>query len=71
MPEAEGVAVGVEQVGKRLKFVPLISVVRVSKFARIGAFAWRLDFDKANQGVADGDSIVRARFEMRKRCLAD
>jgi hypothetical protein len=49
----------------------LILVVRVNKLAWIGALARRSALDEANDGIADGDGIVRARLEMSKRCFAD
>jgi hypothetical protein len=57
--------------GRRHQLVPLIPVMRIGKLARISALAQRLDFDKTNQRVADGDGIVRARLEVRKRRLAN
>jgi hypothetical protein len=70
-PQAEGIAIGIEQVGKRLQLIPLILVVRVREFPWIGALARRLDFNEADKGVADGDGIIRACLEMRKRRFAN
>ena len=54
-PQAECIAVGVDQVRQRLELVPLLLVVRIAELARVGAFARRLDLDEANQGFADRD----------------
>ncbi|WP_244499736.1 hypothetical protein [Tardiphaga robiniae] len=70
-PQAEGVAVGVEQIGQRLQLVPLLLVVRVGELARIGALAGRLDLDEADECIADRDRVVGPGLEMGQRRLAD
>ena len=63
-PQAERVAVGVDQVRQRLELVPLLLVVRIVELARIGALARRLDLDEADERLADGDRIIRARLQV-------
>src|SRR5436853_5138931 len=70
-PQAERVAVGINQVWQGLQLSPLILVMRIVELARIGALARRLDFDEPDKGVADRDRVVRARLEVSKRGLAD
>ena len=64
------VAVGVEQVRQRLQFLPLLLVV-AAELARIGALARGLDLDESDQGVAEGDRVIRAGLERGDRRLAD
>jgi hypothetical protein len=45
--------------------------MRIVEFPRLGAFARSLDFNEADQRVADGDSKIRTCFEIGKRGLAD
>jgi hypothetical protein len=66
LPEAERIAVGVEDVRQRLELAPLLPVVLVRKPARIGTLARRLDLDEADQGVVDADRVVGTRREVRK-----
>lgn len=70
-PQAEGVAIGIDQVGERLQFAPLILVVRIVEPARISALAWSLDLDEANESIADGHGEIRTRLEGSESCLAD
>ena len=70
-PQAERIAVGVEQVGKRLQLVPLFLVVRVVELARVGALAGRLDLDEADKRLADGDCEVGAGLQIGEAGLAD
>ena len=48
-PQRETVAIGVEQIGQRLEFVPLFLVVPGLPPARIGPLARGLDLDEADQ----------------------
>jgi len=47
-PEAESVAVGIDQVRQGPKLLPLLLIVPVLKASRIGTLAWRLDLDEAD-----------------------
>jgi hypothetical protein len=72
MPEAESVAVGVDQVRERLQFCPLFGVVAfLFEFPRIGAFAGRLDLDEADQRVVDRDGEIGTALEFCDMRLAD
>ena len=70
-PEAESIAVGIDEVGQRLEFAPLPLVVRVGEFARVAAFAWRLDLHEADKRIGDANRVIRPRLQMRQRRLAD
>ena len=69
-PEAEAVAVGVKQVGQRLQFLPLLLVV-ASEAARVCALARRFDFDEADERLANGDGVIRARLELAQGRFAN
>ena len=43
----------------------------ITKSARIGSLAGGLDLDESDQGVAQGDCIIRTRLERGDRRLAD
>ena len=64
LPEAEGVAVRVQQVRKRVEFLPLRLVMRVFELAGVGAFAGRFQFDEPHQRLVDGDRVVGARLQV-------
>jgi len=70
-PEAEGVPIRVDRVGKRLQLAPLILVVRIGEAARVRAFARSLDLDEADKGLADRDRVVRARLQVGESGLAN
>ena len=70
-PDAERVAVGVEQVGKGFQFVPLLAVMFVGEPARVRPFTRRLNLDKAHQRVANRNGIVWPRREVRKSAFTD
>ena len=44
-PQAKRVAIGVNQIRKRLELIPLLLIVQIIELARIGALAWGLDFN--------------------------
>lgn len=71
LPEAEGLAVAVEQVRKGFQLLPLALVMRVSELARISPFAGGFQFDEARQRTSDGDGIVRPRPQGRKGAFPD
>ena len=58
VPEAELVAIAVEQVGQGLQPLPLGLVVRVLEAARVSAFARRLQLDEADQRAVHGGGVV-------------
>ena len=70
-PQAEGVAVSVNQVGQRLELLPLRLVVFVLEPGRVGALARRFHFDEADQCGLAGDCEVRADHQVGQPCLAD
>ena len=70
-PEAEAIAVRVDQVGEGLELRPLLLVVRVLEAARIGPLAGCLDLDEADEGVCASDGVVRPRLEIGKRGFAN
>jgi hypothetical protein len=63
-PEAELIAIRVDQIGKRLEFLPLLLVVTVLEPAGIGTLAGSLDFDEPDERVLHGDRVVRAHLEL-------
>jgi hypothetical protein len=71
LPEAEGVAVGVDQVRQQFEFLPLLLVVWVAEPARIGSLAWRLQLDEPDQQVLLGYGEVGPRLQVLYRGLAD
>src|SRR6185312_4033975 len=72
MPEAERIAVGIDQVRERLELVPLLGVVAfLFELPRVCAFARRLDLDEANEGLVHRDRVVRTALELRDMRLAD
>ena len=70
-PEAEAVAVRVDEVREGLELRPLLPVVRVAEAAGVGSLPRRLDLDEADQGVSAGDGVVGPRLDVGERCLAD
>ena len=50
---------------------PLRLVVWIAEAARIGAFAGGLEFDMAGERAVDGDGVIRPRFQIGDRGLAD
>ena len=69
-PEAEGIAVGVNQIREGLEHRPLLLVMRLVEAARISSLAGRFDLDEANEGVSAGHGVIRPCLEIRKRGLA-
>jgi hypothetical protein len=69
-PQAERIAIGVNQVRQRLEFVPLILVVLIFELAWIGALSRRLDLDETDQSFFDYDREVRPRFQLGECRLA-
>ena len=59
-PEAEAIAIGVDQVREGLKLRPLLFVVRVAEAAGISSLARRLYLDETNQGVFGASRRSRA-----------
>jgi hypothetical protein len=47
-PQAEGVAIGIQEVRQALELRPLLLVVLVREAARIGTLAGRFDLDEAD-----------------------
>ncbi|MCY4350480.1 MAG: hypothetical protein OXC25_11600 [Thiotrichales bacterium] len=70
-PEAESVAVRVDEVRKGLELHPLLLVMPVVESTRVGALARRLDLDEADQDVSAGDGVIGPRLDVGKRDLAD
>ena len=66
-PEAEGVAVGINQVRQGPELLLLLPIVPILETPRIGALAGRLDLDEAHQSVVEGYSVVGTRLEVGKR----
>ncbi len=71
LPEAEGIAVGVDQVRQQFEFLPLLLVVWVAEPARIGSLARRLQLDEPDQQVLIGYGEVGPRLQVLNRGLAD
>ena len=69
-PQAERVAVGIDEVGERLELLPLRLVVPIREPPWIGAFPGSLDLDETDKCVLDGDSVIGPRFEIGQRRLA-
>jgi hypothetical protein len=61
LPKAEGIAVGEEDVGKRVKLFALSLVVRVDKSAWVGTLARGLEFDKTSESVVDCNGVRRTK----------
>ncbi|HEX4131109.1 MAG TPA: hypothetical protein VHZ24_13800 [Pirellulales bacterium] len=70
LPNAERIAVGVQQVGKRLQLFPLLLVV-ASIAAWVGALAWRFHLHVADKHVSQRDGVIGPSLEHRQRRLAD
>ncbi len=71
-PQTEGVAVRVDQVGKRLELLPLGAVMGFgAESGGVGALARRLDLDKADQGALAGHGEVGPDHQVRQLRLAD
>jgi hypothetical protein len=68
-PQAEAVAVGVDEVGQRLELPPLASVVGVFEAARVGALARRLHLNESDERVVAGDGKVGPGSEISQRGL--
>lgn len=71
LPEAEGIAIGEENVRQRAQLLALLLIVGNGELTRIGALAGRLDFDKAGQSVIDSDCVIGAETKVAERRLAD
>jgi hypothetical protein len=69
-PQAEGVAVRVEEVRQGLELFPLLLVMALV-FAGVGAFAGGLDFDESDQRLAKGNGVIRPGFQTGDRGFAD
>ena len=70
-PEAESVAVRVDEIREGLELRPLLPVVRFSEAAGVGSLPRRLDLDEADQSVSEGDGVVGPRLDVGERRLAD
>lgn len=70
LPEAETIAISVQQVGERLQPLPLLFVLPFV-LAWVGPFAGGLDFDIADERFSQRDGVVGPRLEVRKRRFSD
>ena len=70
-PEAEAVAIRVDQIRQGLELRPLLPVMLVSEAAGIGPLAGRLYLNEADQGVVARDGIVGPRLEIGERGFSD
>ena len=71
VPKAETIAVGINEIWQRSKLIPLLFVMQVMEFARIGAFARSLHLNETHQSLADGDGEVRTGFQLGERRFSD
>ena len=69
-PQAEGVAVGIDQVREGLQLFPLFAVVLVGEAPRVRALARRLDLDEAHQRRVERDCVIGPCLQVGKRRLA-
>ena len=70
-PQAEPVAVGIDEIGQGLELGPLRLVVGIGEFPGIATLSRRFHLDEADQRVVDADRIIRPGLQMRKRRFAD
>ena len=54
-----------------MEFHPLRLVMRVFELARVRALARRFQFDETDERVVNRDRVVRSRFQIAERRLAD
>jgi hypothetical protein len=71
LPQAEFVAVAVDQVGQRAQPRPLRLVVGIAESARVAALARRLQFDETSQGAVDRDRVIGPGLQIGERRFAD
>jgi hypothetical protein len=64
LPEAECIAVRVDQVREGAQPVPLGLVMGVLELPRIGSLARRFQFHEAHEGVVNGNGVVGTRFQI-------
>ena len=57
-PKAEGVAVGIDEIGEGLEFSPLLLVMPVLELRRVGALSRGLDLDETDQRAVSRDREI-------------
>ncbi len=70
-PQAERVAIGIDQIGKRLQFDPLLLIVRIVEVPWIGTFAGCLHFDEPDKRIRYGDCEIGACLHFSESRLAN
>ena len=70
LPKAERIPIRVDQIGKRVEFLPLRFVMRVFELPWIGALARRFQFNESHQRLVNGNGVVGARLQVADRGFA-
>ena len=70
-PQAEAIAVRVDQVRQVLQPLPLFLVVLVLEAARIGTFAGRLELDESDQRALHGHGVIGTNLQVGEGRFAD
>ena len=71
MPETKIISICVNDIGKRLEFVPLLLVMRIFELSRISPFSRGFNFYETDEGLMDRNRVIGASLELSQKGFTD